>query len=177
MVYFIVFSCRIYNCNLFWRPQSHQCLRTTVKCFTSLNKVYYYYYYYYCCYCYCYYHLLLLLLLLLLLCLLSYWSKESLSFLLGKMSLASRPIDFRLLNWVLGKTFQTMTKILFFVKIKLTIQFLHPLRSKQKHRLKCWRTKSTCKSSRLTDVINFFNPSTAKCGQRQSSTKFPHFIF
>ena len=171
MVYFIVFSCRICNCNLFWRPQSHQSLRTTVK---SLNKVYYYYY---CCYCYCYHHLLLLLLLLLLLCLLSYWSKESLSFLLGKMSLASRPIDFRLLNWVLRKTFQTMTRILFFVKIKLTIQFLHPLRSKQKHRLKCWRTKSTCKSSRLTDVINFSNPSTAKCGQRQTSTKFPHFIF
>jgi len=26
MVYFIVFSCRIYICNLFWGPQSHQCL-------------------------------------------------------------------------------------------------------------------------------------------------------
>ena len=129
MVYFIVFSCRIYNCNLFWRPQSHQCLRTTVKCFTSLNKVYYYY----CCYCYCYYHLLLLLLLL---CLLSYWSKESLSFLLGKMSLASRPIDFRLLNWVLRKTFQTMTRILFFVKIKLTIQFFSSSSFKTKTQVK-----------------------------------------
>ena len=32
--FYIVFSCRIYICNLFWGPQSHQCLRATVKCFT-----------------------------------------------------------------------------------------------------------------------------------------------
>ena len=34
IVYFIVGSCRIYICNLFSGPQGHQCLRTTVKCFT-----------------------------------------------------------------------------------------------------------------------------------------------
>ena len=38
MVYFIVFSCRIYTCNLFWGPQSYQCLSTTVKCFTLFKE-------------------------------------------------------------------------------------------------------------------------------------------